>query len=186
MAQQNPFAVAATLEENKQEGEGQQAAVEEEDDPVWLGDLIRDGFYDKLVLIGFPYDEGARKAGNRRGADFGPGKFTDKNITQFIFPLDSFRRFVKDIGSVRNPEYGINIATGIPKIADYGNIQIESQLEQQVDENGQVTSQKLIKATISELYAKLGTKVGLCLQRDYIPVVIGGSRDLFQAIVDAY
>ena len=29
------------------------------------------------------------------------------------------------------------------------------------------------------LYAKLATKVGLCLQRDYIPVAIGGSRDLF-------
>ena len=43
--------------------------------PVWLGDLIRNGFYDKVVLIGFPYDEGARKAGNRRGADFGPGKY---------------------------------------------------------------------------------------------------------------
>lgn len=46
----------------------------EEKAPVWLGDLIRDGFYDKLVLIGFPYDDGARKAGNRRGSDFGPGK----------------------------------------------------------------------------------------------------------------
>lgn len=43
-------------------------------EPEWLGDLIREGFYDKIVLIGFPFDEGARKAGNRRGADFGPGK----------------------------------------------------------------------------------------------------------------
>lgn len=91
--------------------EAAQAAREQDTqdvvDPVWLGDLIRDGFYDKLVLIGFPYDEGARRAGNRRGSDFGP---------------DSFRRFVKEIGSVKNPEYGVNIAAGIPKIADYGNI----------------------------------------------------------------
>ena len=93
---------------------------------------------------------------------------------------------MKDIGSVRNPEYGVNIAAGIPKIADYGNIQIESQLEQECDANGQVVSQKMIKPTIQELYAKLCTKVGLCLQRDYIPVVVGGSRDLFQPMADAY
>lgn len=36
--------------------------------------------------------------------------------------LDSFRRFVVDVGSVKNPEYGVNIAAAIPKIADYGNI----------------------------------------------------------------
>ena len=84
----NPFAVAATLnneaeeegEEQKQGGEAKTGEVANAmdqlpaSDPVWLGDLIRDGFYDKLVLIGFPYDEGARKAQNRKGADFGPGK----------------------------------------------------------------------------------------------------------------
>ena len=43
--------------------------------PEWIGDLIHDGFYDKIVLIGFPYDEGARKAGNRKGSDYRPGKF---------------------------------------------------------------------------------------------------------------
>ena len=43
--------------------------------------------------------------------------------------IDSFRRFVKDIGSVHNPEYGVDIAAGIPHIADYGNIQIDSQLD---------------------------------------------------------
>jgi hypothetical protein len=47
------------------------------------------------VLIGFPYDEGARKAGERPGADYGP---------------DSFRRFLgHKIGSIRNPEYSIDI-----------------------------------------------------------------------------
>ena len=79
----NPFAVAATLnqnsetteEEEKKQGAGVcQMSQLPVSDPVWLGDLIRDGFYDKLVLIGFPYDEGARKASNRRGSDFGPGK----------------------------------------------------------------------------------------------------------------
>jgi len=27
---------------------------------TYIGDLIRDGFYDKLIIIGFPYDEGAK------------------------------------------------------------------------------------------------------------------------------
>ena len=43
--------------------------------------------------------------------------------------VDSFRRFVKDIGSVRNPEYNIDISAAIPKIADYGNIQIDSTVD---------------------------------------------------------
>ena len=84
--------------------------------------MFRHGFYDKLVLIGFPYDEGARKAGNRRGADFGPGKYLLIVLTKVFDIIDSFRRFVKDIGSVHNPEYGVDIAAGIPHIADYGNI----------------------------------------------------------------
>ena len=33
---------------------------------------------------------------------------------------------------------------------------------------------------------KLATKVGLCLKRNNIPFVIGGSRDLFKSITDAY
>lgn len=43
-----------------------------------------------------------------------------------FFPniLDSFRRFVKEIGVIQNSEYGIDISKGLPKISDYGNIQI--------------------------------------------------------------
>ena len=48
--------------------------AEDKKPAIWLGDLIQDGFYDKVVLIGFPYDEGAKSAGNRKGADYGPGK----------------------------------------------------------------------------------------------------------------
>ena len=51
--------------------------------PEWIGDLIHDGFYDKIVLIGFPYDEGARKAGNRKGSDYGPGKFLTRSERPF-------------------------------------------------------------------------------------------------------
>ena len=36
------------------------------------------------------------------------------------------------------------------------------------------------------LYDKLATKIGLCLKRLNIPVVVGGSRDLFQSVTDAY
>ena len=59
-------------------------------------------------------------------------------------------------------------------------------MQQEVDDNGQVVSQKVIKPAIEALYAKLATKVGLCLQRSFIPVVIGGSRDLMQAVIDSY
>ena len=47
---------------------------EKTEEPRWLGDLIHESFYDKLVIIGFPYDEGAKLAGARKGADYGPGK----------------------------------------------------------------------------------------------------------------
>jgi len=40
----------------------------------WLGDIIQDGFYDKLVIIGFPYDEAANGK-VRQGCDLGPGKY---------------------------------------------------------------------------------------------------------------
>jgi hypothetical protein len=43
-----------------------------------------------------------------------------------------------------------------------------------------------VKPTIKQLYDKLATKVGLCVKRKNIAFVIGGSRDLFQPIVDAY
>lgn len=74
----------------------------------YIGQIITDGFYDPLVIIGFPYDSGAKSAGSRAGSDYGP---------------DSFRRFLKmnNIGSVDNPEYDINIAESL-KICDYGNI----------------------------------------------------------------
>lgn len=87
------------------------------------------------MLIGFPYDEGARKAGSRAGADLGP---------------DSFRRFLKmnNLGSLDNPEYEINIASHL-QICDYGNIQLEPSPQKD----------------LLKLYEKLGTKVGLCLKR---------------------
>ena len=56
-------------------------------EPQYICDIIKDGFYDKIVLIGFPYDHGARKAGSRAGSEYGP---------------DSFRRFLRmgNLGSL--------------------------------------------------------------------------------------
>lgn len=78
------------------------------DKKKFIGEIIHDGFYDPIVLIGFPYDLGAKKAGSRAGADLGP---------------DSFRRFIKmnNIGSLDNPEFDIDLTESI-KICDYGNI----------------------------------------------------------------
>ena len=68
--------------------------------------MVKDGFKAPLVLIGFPYDEGALKSGHRSGANLGP---------------DSFRRFLPSLGPVDNPEYGISL-TPLQEISDYGNI----------------------------------------------------------------
>ena len=42
-------------------------------DDGYIGSLIREGFYDKLIIIGFPYDRGAKAVGARGGSDYGPG-----------------------------------------------------------------------------------------------------------------
>jgi len=63
---------------------------------------------------------------------------------------------VTEIGSVHNPEYDVDISKGLPKISDYGNIQIEPVA--QPDGTWK-------KPTMQELYQKLATKVGLCLKR---------------------
>lgn len=47
--------------------------VETKSKKEWLGDLIQDGFYDKLVIIGFPYDQLVSHSA-RQGSDLGPGK----------------------------------------------------------------------------------------------------------------
>ena len=50
------------------------------------------------------------------------GKTSDLVSSPYFMCIDSFRRFVVDIGSIYNPEYNIDISHGLPKIADYGNI----------------------------------------------------------------
>jgi len=50
------------------------------------------------------------------------GKISDLVNSPYLMCVDSFRRFLVDIGSIYNPEYNIKISHGLPKIADYGNI----------------------------------------------------------------
>jgi hypothetical protein len=75
----------------------------------YLSDLIHSSFYDELVIMGFPYDQGARNMQIRAGAYLGS---------------DAFRRFLNSsFGVLKNVEYGIDIEQHLPKISDYGNIQ---------------------------------------------------------------
>ena len=71
--------------------------------------MIHANFYDELVIIGFPYDQGARNHKLRQGAFLGP---------------DSFRRFLSytNFGVLKNVALGVDIEKGLPKISDYGNI----------------------------------------------------------------
>ena len=54
----------------------------QEDQEQYIGSLIQEGFYDKLVIIGYPYDQGASKCGQKRGQDYGPGKDLELTLSQ--------------------------------------------------------------------------------------------------------
>ena len=86
--------------------------LEESQEKRYIGDIFHDSFYDQLVLIGFPYDQGAKNAQLRQGSFLGP---------------DCFRRFIKvaKFGVLKNVEVDIDIEAYLGKISDYGNIQID-------------------------------------------------------------
>lgn len=86
----------------------------------FIGSAILEDFYEKLVIIGFPYDHIVTQLKDpqlRIGAHYGP---------------DSWRRFIHTVGVLDNREYGIKI--GI-KIADYGNIVAQNTDGFSLDEN---------------------------------------------------
>jgi arginase family enzyme len=68
---------------------------------------------------------------------------------------------------MHNPEYDINIGEHL-KICDYGNIQIDDGL-----------------SDMKALMSKLSKKVSLCVGRGNIPFIVGGSRDLLQAVCES-
>jgi len=77
-----------------------------------IGALFHPGFYDQFVLIGFPYDEGARSSGLRAGAAYGP---------------DCFRRFLHKLGPIHNAEFGADLSE--ITVCDYGNISASTMKE---------------------------------------------------------
>lgn len=130
----------------------------------YIGHLIHASFYDPLVIIGFPYDQGAANAQKSKGSYLGP---------------DAFRRFLsyQDFGVLKNVEVGIDIEKYIPKISDYGNIQT----------NEITNGQKIIsKQHMQDLYDKLKVKLALCLERKNMCFIIGGSKDLLLPISQQY
>ena len=127
-------------------------------------DLVHNDFYDELVIIGFPYDQGAKFLQLRAGAYLGP---------------DGFRKTLEfgTYGVLKNFEYGIDIEKYLPKISDYGNIQTDSV----------VNGQKTVSAEqLDELYKKLQKKVGLCLDRNNITFTVGGTKDMFPWLRNVY
>ena len=56
----------------------------------YIESIISEGFYEKCVVIGFPYDFGAREFGRKTGSYLGP---------------DSFRRFYGKSGVRKNVEW---------------------------------------------------------------------------------
>ena len=149
------------MSENKEIGQQQSANSQKE--PKYIGDLIHSNFYDELVIMGFPFDQHARNCNLRIGAYLGP---------------DVFRRFLtNNYGVLKNVEYGINIQDYLPKISDYGNISTETVL------NGQ---NNIAEPNMYELYQKLKTKTGLCLERNNRLFLVGGSKDMLHPVSDAY
>lgn len=129
----------------------------------YLCNLLHSNFYDELVIMGFPFDQGARNHQLRAGAYLGP---------------DSFRRFLNsNFGVLKNVEYGLDIEQYLSKISDYGNISTETTMHGQVN----VTNQEM-----EVLYAKLKTKTGLCLERNNRLFLVGGTKDMLLPLQDAY
>merc|ERR1711991_1182011 len=111
----------------------------QEDDPKWAS-IITPGDGGQLVLIGFPHDEGVRRNGGRVGAKDGP---------------DVVRTFLSKIGTVINPEHGIDLNS--IEISDFGNISPSLTLE---------NAHKELRQTVSKL-----------IEHNAIPLVLGGGND---------
>jgi arginase family enzyme len=107
-----------------------------------------------LVLLGFPYDEGARRAGHITGAALGP-----RAVRQYLYQLLDGG----EGGSMCNPEFGMDWSQqscGMV-ICDVGDVPLGLLLE--------------------EALAKLGDNIADIIRRGGVPVVIGGSGDMSYA-----
>jgi len=119
-----------------------------EDIDGFLGSIIQDGFYEKLVIIGFPYDQIIKQLDRKElkiGCQYGP---------------DSWRRFIHTCGTTDNREFAIKIDS--IKIADYGNI---------------VAHKTAAEFNLLENQQKLFIKCLLTFERNQVNFVMGGTRD---------
>lgn len=105
-----------------------------------LGDSIRQGNDGKVVLLGFPHDKGVEINGGRVGARSGP---------------ESFRRYIRRIGTVDNPQMP-DILTDFA-VTDAGDVPLELDLP--------------------EAHSALTRRTTEILQKGGIPFVIGGGND---------
>eukprot|EP01041_Mallomonas_annulata_P001723 gene1723-3336_t len=83
-----------------------------------MGSLVQQGMMSNvergaIVLIGFPYDEGGRRAGGNVGSAASP---------------KVIRRFLRKVGTVQNPEYDIDLSH--IRFVDIGDISLGMALEE--------------------------------------------------------
>lgn len=109
-------------------------------DDVRIGESIEKGDKGDIVIIGFPYDEGVKRNGGRIGSSNGPS---------------SFRKLCSRIGTIINPELGIDCTS--LKIVDAGDIEAGLDLEK---------AHELLTQKVQEVIKNGG-----------IPFVIGGGND---------
>lgn len=120
-----------------------------EDIEGFIGHIIKNDFYEKLVIIGFPYDQIIKELDRKElkiGSHYGP---------------DSWRRFIHTCGVTDNREFGIKIEN--IKIADYGNI---------------VAQKEGDAFNLLENQQKLFIKCLLTFERNQVNFVMGGTRDM--------
>lgn len=127
------------------------------DDPR-MGTLFTDDFAKaRVVLIGFPYDEGCVRNGGRKGAASGPA---------------AFRRFVTALGPTYNPEYCVDLNTSLGGgVYDAGDV---GGCRQQYESLG---SDQGVELTLEQAHASLEEAVTLVLQSGKLPFIIGGGND---------
>ena len=79
-----------------------------------------------LVILGFPYDEGAKRGGQAAGAAAGP-----RMARQYLYQL-----FSADSGGV-NPEFGVDFSTAALQLCDVGDVPLGLLLEEALSRLGE-------------------------------------------------
>lgn len=120
-------------------------------DPL-LGDLLSEGLTGDVVFILYPVDLGVERNGGRPGARLGPDKFLS---------------FLRRMGTVRNPEYGVDL--GSLKLGYY-------HIDPVVIENDEGDAESKEDALV-QAHARLTNAVCAVLDNGGLPFVVGGGND---------